>query len=209
MAGFICHRVPILAHLWAASRQDSFEPWPAQKGRRGRAEPKANRAARERAPGATMIAPALAEGVRPKRQRNKDSMGKRPPDTEPAGDAPEVGGVPGAAGRAEALRIVAPGTAAKDTGTAAISAGPCRTVWGRSVIVGMIAILHPLEHVTRHVVEAERVGLERADRRGLAVIPLAAAAIAVGIFLADLVTPVIGRRGACLSSRCIGSIIDA
>src|SRR5436190_14391816 len=56
----------------------------------------------------------------------------------------------------------------------------------------MIAILHPLPHVASHIVEAERIRLERSDGRGSR--PLAAATIAIGIPLTDLVAPEIGSR---------------
>src|ERR1019366_10326195 len=46
----------------------------------------------------------------------------------------------------------------------------------------------------------------RADRRGLLAVPLAAAATAVGVPFADLIAPVIGRRGAgasCVFPFCL------
>jgi hypothetical protein len=49
---------------------------------------------------------------------------------------------------------------------------------GADVIV-MVAVLHPLPDVARHVVKAECVGREQADGRGLQIAPLAAAAVAV------------------------------
>ena len=66
-------------------------------------------------------------------------------------------GCPSAVGRAEDPRTADPGTAADDAATA-ISTGPRRTVGGRSFVVVVIAILHPLPDVARHVVKTERIG---------------------------------------------------
>ena len=87
------------------------------------------------------------------------SRGKRPPDPETGAVAPTAGGVPAAAGRAEELRIVAPGTAAKDTDTAVGILRPRRTVFGRSLVVFVAAVLNPLQYIAVHVIEAKRVGL--------------------------------------------------
>src|SRR5260221_14110005 len=103
---------------------------------------------------------------------------------------PIVGGPPGAACRGGVLRKVDPGTAATDAVTA-ISTGPRRTVGGCFFVVAVIAILYPLPNVAMHVVETERIGLERSNWRGLAVIPLAAATVTIGVPLADLGAPVI------------------
>src|SRR5262249_33661991 len=72
---------------------------------------------------------------------------------------------------------------------------PWRTVWRRSLVIAVIAILDPFPEVAVHVVEAERVGEERADWRRLPAIPLTAAAVAVGVPVPDLVAPGIGRAG--------------
>src|SRR5262249_1203304 len=79
---------------------------------------------------------------------------------------------------------------------AAIASYPCRPIPGRTIVVLMIAVLDPLEHVTGHIVEAERIRLERSDRCGLLAVPLAAAAVAGGVLLANLVAPEIGGSGA-------------
>ena len=100
-----------------------------------------------------------------------------------------------AVGRAEVLRIKEPGTAANDT-AATVTSPPRRAVRGCTLVAVVEAILHPFPDVAVHVVEAERIGGERADRRRLLVVPLAAAAVAVGVALADLVAPGIGRLGA-------------
>src|SRR5262249_47707726 len=70
---------------------------------------------------------------------------------------------------------------------------------GCSLVIVMIAILNPLPDVTGHVVEPERIGLERSDWRGLLIVPLAATAVAVGIVSSNLVAPEIGRRAASAS----------
>jgi hypothetical protein len=71
---------------------------------------------------------------------------------------PADGGVPGASGRAEVLRKVAPGTATNHRLTA-VTNGPRRTIGGCCIVIAVIAILHPLPHVAGHIVEAERIGL--------------------------------------------------
>src|SRR5580704_8542936 len=125
----------------------------------------------------------------------KASRPERPPDPEAEIDDPEAGGEPQPEGRAGELRRVDPGPAAGDT-AAAISAGPRRTIGGRPAVVAMGAILDPLPYVAGRVVEAERIGLERSGRRGLAIVPAAAASVAIGVALADRVAPGIGGRGA-------------
>src|ERR687888_218486 len=56
----------------------------------------------------------------------------------------------------------------------------------------MIAILYPLPHIAYRVIQPPGVRRERAYRRRLLVIPLAAAAIAVSAVLPDLIAPPIG-----------------
>jgi hypothetical protein len=110
--------------------------------------------------------------MRTRRDRDRArSVGKRPPDPETQVAAPGDGGVPVAVGRTEELRIDVPGTAADDTGLA-IASCPRRAIRGRPNVVSVIAILHPLPHIAQHVIDAERIGLERADRRGLSRVPL-------------------------------------
>src|SRR5262249_34369888 len=103
---------------------------------------------------------------------------------------------PDAAGRADAPWFRAPGTAAKHSATA-ISCCPRRAIGGRPVVVKMITVLDPLPHIAHHIVKAERIGLERTDRRRLAIVPVATAVKAICISLADLVAPKIGRRRSC------------
>ena len=74
----------------------------------------------------------------------------------------------------------------------AIASFPCRAVVGRSLVGSVITVLHPLPYIAENVIEAERIGCERADWRGLFVVPLATARKAVSHHLAvhlDFVAP--------------------
>src|SRR5262249_57288544 len=71
---------------------------------------------------------------------------------------------------------------------------PRRAVHGCSLVVDMKAILDPFPDVAVHVVEAKRVGSKRADRSRLLVIPLAAATVAIGVVVTDLLAPRIRHR---------------
>src|SRR6266404_7210703 len=123
---------------------------------------------------------------------------KGPSDPKAGVVVPVVLLVPVAVRRPWVCRIVVPGTAADDT-FLAIPCRPRKAIGGRPVVVLMPAILHPLPHIAGHIVEAERIGLERSDRRGSQFAPLVFAAMAVGVFFVDLVAPVKGRRGASTS----------
>src|SRR5262249_21698014 len=73
---------------------------------------------------------------------------------------------------------------------------PRRAVGGWiSRIAAGPAVLHPLPHIAVHVVQAESTGGKRADRSRPLKVPLATTAVTVGISLAELVAPGIGRRG--------------
>src|SRR5262245_9427007 len=106
-----------------------------------------------------------------------------------------VGGEPEAQRRAQPHRIADKRTAANEP-VVAVASDPGRAVVRCAVVIGMQTILDPLPDVAVHVVEAERVGRKRADRRGLAAVKIAAAAVAVGVVFAELVAPRIGRRRA-------------
>ena len=118
---------------------------------------------------------------------------KRSADPEADGVCPGVGGAQIAARGAERLAIIEPGPAAQNT-TIAIAAGPGRTIGWRPDVTVVVAILGPRPHVADHVVKAKGVGGERADRHGLLIVRLAAAAGAIGVVLADGAAPRIGRR---------------
>src|SRR5262245_7996141 len=91
--------------------------------------------------------------------------------------------------------IAVPATATGDTATA-IAGCPYRAIRRRPVVVAMPTILDPFPDIAVHVVETERIGGERADRGGLSTVPLAAAAVAVGVAFADLLAPGIGLGAA-------------
>jgi hypothetical protein len=62
----------------------------------------------------------------------------------------------------------------------------------------MDAILNPFPSIAVHVVEAECIGGERANRSCLMEVPLAAAALAVGVALADLIAQ---KYAVCVRAR--------
>src|ERR1700722_14585888 len=126
------------------------------------------------------------EGSRSKRSRNPKAQKV----------AAAVGVVPKAAGGAGDLRLTDPGPPADDTATA-IAPNPGGAVGTPTFVVFVVTILHPLPYIAGHVVEAERIGGKRSDRRRLQVVPFAAAPVAVGVIFADLIAPVIGCRPAC------------
>ena len=125
----------------------------------------------------------------------RDSRRKRPPDPKSGVVVPIVLLVPVAVRRPRICGIVVPGTAADDT-FLAIPCRPWTAIGRRPDVVRIPAILHPLPHIAGHVEEAERIGLELADRGGFQSAPLVFAAMAIGVFYVELVTPVKGRRGA-------------
>src|SRR5215510_9172661 len=78
----------------------------------------------------------------------------------------------------------------------------CCVAVRRSVrVIVFVAVGHPLPHVAMHIVEAEGIRLERADRSRLLLVPLATAAITIGAVLADLIAP--GVFGATTRPRRI------
>ena len=58
-----------------------------------------------------------------------------------------------------------------------------------------IAVLHPFPHIAMHVEEPPGVGGKAAHRGGLLAVPSAAAAVAVGAIVTDLVAPGISGLG--------------
>jgi hypothetical protein len=85
----------------------------------------------------------------------------------------------------------------EDTVAAIAARDPRRAVSRRASVIVVNAIFSPPPDVADHVIKPEFIRRERADRRGLPVIPLAAAAIAVGVVVADVVAPRIRRGGSC------------
>ena len=110
-----------------------------------------------------------------------------------ADDVEPVRGCASAAiGGADFIEEARPGTAAKAM-LAAIPGHPCRAVDRCLTVVLVRAILDPLPDIANHVMETELVWPERADRSRLRGVPLAAAAGAIGIIGASLVSPGIDR----------------
>ena len=86
---------------------------------------------------------------------------------------------PVAAGRADVLRNVEPVTTANDATTTGRISNRSAVGW-RSGVAGLVAVLHPLPDVAVHVVQAEFIGLERADLdRPTAILALLVAAVSV------------------------------
>jgi hypothetical protein len=118
---------------------------------------------------------------------------KRPGDPEAKNAVPVVGAVRVAARRAEAVRSAAIGTAA-DVVAVADARLPWRTIRRCAIVIIVDAILDSLPDVADDVIETELVRCEGANRRRLSIVPLADAADAVGVVLADVVAPRISRR---------------
>jgi hypothetical protein len=85
-------------------------------------------------------------------------------------------------------RKVAPRAATKDVPTATVCR-PSLAVSGCALIVVVPAVLHPFLDISQHVVQAESVGRETASG-GYLFIPLGPTSIAVGVALADPVSPI-------------------
>src|SRR5579872_2627705 len=79
----------------------------------------------------------------------------------------------------------------------AVAAGdPYRAVSRRISVIIVPTVLRPLPDAADHIVEAECIRRERADRRRRLVVPSRAATVAVRIALTNIVAPWIGRGGA-------------
>ena len=100
---------------------------------------------------------------------------ERPRHAKTDAAEPEPGNVPVAIGRAEDPWVVEPGTATQHTPTTVPAARPRRAIARSPSIVLMPAVLDPLPHVAVHVVQTPRGRVERPHRRGLGVVPPAAA----------------------------------
>src|SRR4051794_2252263 len=86
-----------------------------------------------------------------------------------------------------------PGTAANHARTAA-ALYPRRSVRRRSIIFGMCAVHDPFPNIADRVTETKLICGKGACRRRLAFIPLAPAAVAIGVVLTDIVAPGIDRQ---------------
>ena len=98
-----------------------------------------------------------------KEAKIQDSI-KRPGDTEAGAAAQAVGRVPVAVRGAEVPRPVAPGTSPQNAG-GTIPRCPRTTVRRRTRIAAVHAVLHPLPHIPKHVMQAKPVGVECSRRR--------------------------------------------
>src|SRR5215813_5336518 len=123
------------------------------------------------------------------RVRPADLGGKGPRNTEADFSGLVARVMPNAGRRADQGRNVPEGTAAEDTKVFFAVFRPGASIGRCGVIVDVIAVFDPLPCVSMHVVEAEGVWLERADRRSLLLVPLTTAAVAICAVRADLVTP--------------------
>jgi len=103
---------------------------------------------------------------------------ERPRNAKTAEVVPIICAGPEARASPHILRIEVPGTAAYHAEAAISTARPRRAVARRPRVVAVPAVLHPLPHVARHVVQAPRVGRERPGR-GRATVPAASAPVAV------------------------------
>src|SRR5579862_5693356 len=83
---------------------------------------------------------------------------KRASDAKPYSVVPIVGGVPVADCRAEGDCNAIPGTTAVNTVATSATGEPRRAVGRRVLVIGVVAILYPLQDVALHVVQTELVG---------------------------------------------------
>jgi hypothetical protein len=119
--------------------------------------------------------------LRPRRQGSR--CRKRSRNSEADAVVTAVGFVPRAvcaACQAEALRVASPATAATNALTSTHLCPGGSVNWG-AIEVFNVAVLHPLPYI------------ERADGCRLHLIPSATAAVAIGVVLADVVTPGVVR----------------
>ena|SRR5215467_13767072 len=86
-------------------------------------------------------------------------MIKRSSDAETLIIDPNVGRAPMTVRRSQLVRSPRPGTAADNTATA-VARCIGRSVRRRVTIAIVITILYPLEYITLHIVQAERIRLE-------------------------------------------------
>ena len=90
--------------------------------------------------------------------------------------------------RANENRHIVPGAAAQHM-TGAIGFNPGAAVGGRADIGIVPAIRRPLPGIAQHAVKPETVGREGIHWRQHMIVPFAAAAVAVGVGLADILAP--------------------
>ena len=100
--------------------------------------------------------PALRAGKRGKEAKRQELIGPRNTETEAEVVEPVRRGVPVADRGAKELWTAAPGTAPQHApGT--IARGPGSAIARRSIVVGVITILGPFQHVAMHIVKTKGV----------------------------------------------------
>src|SRR5262249_43836532 len=144
-----------------------------------------------------MRKPSYARGKAIKQQNLiGPGSGKNPGNTQADEVDPVVGYEPVAVSRAHEPRTHEPGAAAKNARAIGFVGWSGAILGSGRVSFFVVAVLYPLPDIAVHVVKAEGVGLELADRCGLLPVPLAPASIAVRHDLTielDVVTPGIAR----------------
>ena len=136
--------------------------------------------------------PRLPAGLRVKRARLKNQGFRSWTSRKPL---PPVIAIrrraPAAAGGTQIPRKTAPGAAAHDGLLLLPNAAsrPGTAIRGRAVIVSMPAVRHPLPHITVHVVQTKTIRRKTPHRGGPFIVPLTAAAIAVGPVTANGIPP--------------------
>ena len=105
------------------------------------------------------------KGKRAKEQREKSSP-RTNNHTRPDEVEPIIRVDPAAGGRAAAVRIEEPRPAAQHLRLSIAQSSPNTAIIRRAVVILMIRILTPFPHVSQHVIQAEGVRLESANRRG-------------------------------------------
>src|SRR5947208_15665463 len=93
---------------------------------------------------------------KPRSRSNPFKRSKHSSHTEPDASAAAGGEVHPTAGGAKVSRIVVPRAPAQDA-VATVSSRPGTPIQRGTTIVGMVAVLNPLPHVPRHIIEAERI----------------------------------------------------
>src|SRR5512132_3030842 len=90
---------------------------------------------------------------------------------------------------------------------AAVLIAPCPPVFRRIGVVVVVAIFHPLVHVTVHVFQLPSIGGKLPDRRRLLAVPSTTAISAVGqLFPLDVVAAISGWQGVFGGSSSAGGI---
>src|SRR5262245_16688052 len=111
-------------------------------------------------------------------------------------DAPEVCRHPVAVGCTKDLRRIREGPTADHADRGVSVLQPSGSICWRTFVILVPDILNPLPDIASHVIKAKCIWLEGPNWRRLFIIPLASAAVAIGVVLPDVFTPIKGGRGA-------------